>query len=116
MRLIIFIILTLISTNAIADTLTTENYVVVIKRNCPEGHITCNNVTYTGLSKKSGKTIRLRGQTWHTTCADGVTPCRFRGYEFKNRNYTYLVHQDGLLQVIKGRSHVILEEYGNWSD
>ncbi|MEL0635366.1 hypothetical protein V6259_01115 [Marinomonas sp. TI.3.20] len=32
----------------------------------------------------------------------GVTPCRFRGYIFKNGSHRYLVHQSGLLQVLQG--------------
>ena len=99
----------------VADTLSTKNHVVTIHVNCEEGNVTCDKVTYHGVSKKSGKSITLEGTTKHTICADGVTPCRFIGYEFKNGNITYLVLESGLLQVVKGESDVLLEEKGEWS-
>ncbi len=116
MRLVITVLMTLFATSALAETLTTDNYVIVIKRNCPEGYLTCHNVSYSGISKKSGKTIQLKGSTMHTTCADGVTPCRFIGYEFKNNGYTYTVFGDGRLQVLNGADKVLIEEQGRWSD
>ena len=97
-----------------ADTLTTENYVVTISQNCEEGNVTCDDVTYHGVSKKTGKAITLKGTTIHTKCADGETPCRFLGYEFKNGDITYVVLESGLLQVIKGKSKILLEEKGEW--
>jgi hypothetical protein len=99
---------------SLAGTLTTENYVVTVQNNCEEGSVTCDNVTYHGISKQTGKAITLKGSTKHAMCADGVTPCRFLGYEFKNGNVTYLVLESGLVQVFKGESEVLLEEQGNW--
>jgi hypothetical protein len=99
---------------SLAGTLSTKNYVVTVANNCEEGSVTCNNVTYHGISKRTGKAITLKGSTKHTMCADGVTPCRFLGYEFKNGNVTYLVLESGLLQVFKGESEVLLEEQGKW--
>lgn len=99
---------------SLAGTLTTKNYIVEITRNCEEGVVSCDNVTYRGISKQTGKAITLKGSTKHTTCADGITPCRFLGYEFKSGNITYLVLESGLLQVLKGKSKVLLEERGKW--
>ena len=65
----------------------TPSYGINIVANCAEGNVTCNNVTYVGRHLKTGQTIRLRGQTVHTLCADKVTPCRFVGYSFRNREY-----------------------------
>jgi len=110
----LLIALALCSLANAADTLTTASYVVTISRNCAEGNVTCDDVTYHGVSKKTGKAIKLKGTTKHTTCADGVTPCRFLGYEFKNGDITYVVLESGLLQVIKGKSKVLLEEKGEW--
>lgn len=95
-------------------TLTTENYVVTISQNCEEGNVTCENVTYHGVSKKTGKAITLKGTTSHSMCPDGKTPCRFMGYEFKNGNIKYVVLEAGLLQVIKGNNTLLLEEEGQW--
>ena len=96
------------------STLTTKNYIVTISRLCPEGSVTCDNVKYVGVSKKSGNIIKLNGTTLHTMCTDGKTPCHFQGYEFKNGNITYRVLERGLLQVIQGESRVLLEEKGTW--
>ena len=111
---VIFLFISLPSVT-IAGTLTTENYTVTITQQCPEGHVTCDKVKYLGVSKKTGSSIVLNGTTLHTKCADGETPCRFLGYEFKNGNITYRVLERGLLQVIKNKTEVLLEEKGTWS-
>jgi hypothetical protein len=97
-----------------AATLTTKNYVINITTDCEDGAVTCDNVTYRGLSKQTGKAIALKGSTKQTTCADNITPCRFIGYEFKSGNITYLVLDSGLLQIFKDKSEVLLEEQGQW--
>jgi hypothetical protein len=96
---------------ALADTLKTKNFNVKITRNCPEGYVTCNDVTYYGRHRKTNASIYLTGKTIHNNCADGVTPCQFLGYEFRNQQYLYRVTADGKLQVYKGRK-LILEERG----
>lgn len=96
---------------ALAETLKTQNYNIKITRNCAEGNVTCNNVAYYGRNLKTGASVRLTGKTIHTTCADGVTPCRFLGYEFRNKQYLYRVTQNGELQVYQG-NRLILEERG----
>ncbi len=103
----------LFSTSALADTLKTKDFRVTITRNCPEGNVTCNNVTYQGVNVNTGAAIRLRGRTLNTTCADGVTPCRFIGYEFSNGNYRYLVTQEGRLQVYQS-GKLVLDQAGSW--
>ncbi|MFC3153452.1 hypothetical protein ACFOEK_20595 [Litoribrevibacter euphylliae] len=95
-------------------TLTTSNYVISVETHCEEGMVVCDDVSYIGTSKKSGNSIRLKGETWHTVCADGVTPCRFIGYRFKNGDITYQVMDSGVLQVIQGQDKVLLEEQGEW--
>src|SRR5688572_17562979 len=112
--ILLLFVLAYFSQPGIASTLTTANYVITISQNCEEGNVTCDDVTYHGVSKKTGKEITLKGTTKHTTCADGVSPCRFVGYEFKNGDVTYLVLESGLLQVIKGKDKVLLEEEGEW--
>jgi hypothetical protein len=96
-----------------ADTLTTPSFVVQIKANCAEGNVTCDNVSYIGTSKKTGKAITLRGKTVHSMCADGVTPCKFRGYEFKSGAVQYLVMEEGDLIVRQGQK-VLVQEHGEW--
>lgn len=99
---------------ASAADLETKNYLVHIESACAEGDVSCNQMTYTGKSKISGNAITLSGGSWHTTCADGVTPCRFLGYRFANGNVTYYVHQDGLLEVIRNQDEVLVREQGQW--
>jgi hypothetical protein len=106
--------LLLCSQSALAETLKTKTFRVTITRNCPEGYVTCNNVTYYGKNLKTGSSIRLTGKTIHTTCADGVTPCRFLGYEFRNKPYLYRVTEDGRLQIYREKK-LILEEKGTIS-
>lgn len=96
-----------------AGTLTTPSFKVEIKVNCAEGNVTCDDVTYVGTSKKTGKSIKLRGKTMHTTCADGVTPCTFLGYELRNGKTYYQVLEDGTLQVIQNNK-TLLSEKGEW--
>lgn len=45
--------------------------------------------------------------------ADGVSPCRFLGYDFKHRQLSYFVSDDGLLRVTRG-SKTLAEEAGQW--
>ncbi|MBW4590872.1 MAG: hypothetical protein KME33_37780 [Aetokthonos hydrillicola CCALA 1050] len=103
--------LLLYSQSALAETLKTKTFRITITRSCPEGNISCNKVRYYGRNLKTGNSIHLVGKTIHTTCADGVTPCRFLGYEFRNKQYLYRVTQDGKLQIYEGKK-LILEEKG----
>ncbi|KAB8333428.1 hypothetical protein SD80_016580 [Scytonema tolypothrichoides VB-61278] len=94
-----------------AETLKTKNFKVTITRNCPEGNVSCNNVTYFGKDLRTGKSISLTGKTIHTTGADGVTPGRFLGYQFRNNEYVYRVTENGFLEVYQGKK-LILQEKG----
>lgn len=109
--LLLFPALLLFAGAANADTLRTPSFVVVIKSNCAEGNVTCDNVAYNGTSKKTGKSIRLRGKTLHTW-NKGV-PGRFLGYEFSSGKTRYQVLEDGSLVVTLG-TKVILSEQGEW--
>jgi len=101
------------TTPTLADTLTTKNFQIDITRNCPEGSVTCDNVTYKGVDLKSGKSIQLTGRTVNSPGADGVTPGRFLGYEFLNGDYRYFVSDDGTLQIYQGKK-LLQQEQGTW--
>ncbi len=98
--------------------LETENHMVEITVRCPEGNVTCERVSYKGINKKNGATLELRGETMHTTCGDGVTPCRFLGYRFRKGKTHYFVWEDGdgekgTLEVRTDRQ-VLMTERGTW--
>lgn len=112
-RLLLIFLLSLFAREACASTLTTPSFIIQIKVNCAEGNITCDNVTYVGTSKKTRKSITLRGKTKHSMCADGVTPCQFQGYEFWNGTTYYQVMEDGRLLVMQGKKR-LLDEKGKW--
>lgn len=97
---------------ASAEVLNTTNFTITITVKCPEGEVTCNNVSYVGVSKKNGQNITLKGKTLHTKGAGG-TPGRFLGYEFKNGGVRYLVTEEGSLIVSQG-DKVLVEESGKW--
>lgn len=98
-----------------AEELLTKNYRIVVDRRCSEGNVICDNVTYLGINRKSGKSIKLIGSTWHHMCPDGITPCHFLGYVFKNGNITYYVGGDATLKITQGNK-VLLEEKEIWKD
>lgn len=95
------------------ETLTTPNYVVRIEFGCGEGVVACDSVRYLGTHRRSGKSLALRGRTLHTTCADGVTPCRFLGYAFRHGAVSYTVFESGALLVRRGE-RTLVEEVGSW--
>jgi hypothetical protein len=97
--------------SANAEVLRTKSFNISIERNCPEGEVTCDNVTYVGTNIRTGKAIELQGKTLHQTAADGVTPTRFLGYEFWNEEYRYMVTADNKLQVFR-EEQLIIEEQG----
>jgi hypothetical protein len=112
-RLILLPIVSMVALelSANAEVLQTKSFNIRIERNCPEGEVTCNNVTYIGTNIRTGKAIRLQGKTMHLTGADGVTPSRFLGYEFWTEEYKYVVTYDNKLQVFHDEK-LIIEEQG----
>ena len=104
--------LLLLAKVTLAETLTTANYRITITHHCPEEHLTCQNVSYQSTHRHTGASVRLTGQTVHTPCADGVSPCRFIGYEFRQGNYRYFLTHDEL-QIYHG-SQLLLVEKGTW--
>jgi hypothetical protein len=98
-----------------ASKLDTPSFQVQVAVNCEEGNVTCNDVTYVGVNRKTRASIKLRGKTVHSLCKDRVTPCHFLGYEFQNRPYRYFVSKDGRLEIYRGQS-LVASEQGIWSD
>ena len=109
------------STQIKAEVLTTPSYIITITKNCEEGEVGCDDVTYVGVNRKSKKTITLKGADLMHYCPDdlgdgpGKTPCRHIGYEFKNGKVNYFVSDDGSLEVTRG-AKVLVKEQGVWTE
>ncbi len=113
MRKVLLAVLLLAAAGANAQqVLLTPSFTVTIT-GCAEGEVSCDNVKYTGVSKKNGSRIRLTGRTLHTLGADGVTPSRFLGWEFRNGKTVYTVTEGGLLEVRQG-AKTLVSEQGKW--
>jgi hypothetical protein len=112
-RPLLLLALALCAAPAIAQKLNTPSFVIQITSNCAEGNVTCDNISYVGTSRKTGKSIRLRGKTVHSLCADGVTPCRFQGYAFRSGRTHYFVSDDGRLEVTLNNKSLVSEK-GQW--
>lgn len=109
------LVLAAFSGTAAGMELVTPSYQVIITENCPEGDVSCQDVSYAGTSKRTGKSIELKGHSVSRMCADGVTPCQHLGYKFVNGAYEYFVSDDGTLTVTRG-DKVIVDEKGEWAD
>jgi len=95
--------------------LVTPSYQLRMDSRCVEGEVSCDRYTLQGQERKSGKPLMMQGRSMHTTCADGITPCRFLGYRFGNPEHSFLITEDGLLNIYHGDS-LILHEQGRWND
>lgn len=84
-----------------------NKFTAKITNNCPEGDVTCDDVTFDSKSKKTGSGIVLKGKTVNVNCP---ATCDFRGYEFKNGVYTYSIFSNDsdrwILNVFKGKELV----------
>lgn len=111
--LLVVLLLALPLSAAAHQRLMTDSFEVTIDTRCKEGTVGCDNVHYTGVHRKTGRSIKLVGRELHGRCADGVTPCRFLGYTFRNGGVTYDVLENGLLLVKQGEK-VLVQERGTW--
>jgi len=102
-----------------AGTLTTPGYIVKVTSACVARDEACGDWNYEGSSRKSGKSIKLRGtDVFHMCPGDqgdgpGRTPCHHLGYEFLNGSVRYFVGDDGTLEVKSGEK-VLVNQQGEW--
>ena len=108
-------LLALLPVSGLAQRLVTDSFDITIDVRCEEGDVACDKVRYTSVNRKNGKSLTLSWKDLHTRCADGVSPCRFLGYVFRNGKTTYTVWENGTLSIKQG-SKVLLEEQGTWRD
>lgn len=106
-----------LSAHAGASTvLVTPEYRLEFTLNCAEGNVTCDDVElviYNNLDQTIKDTAK--GKTRHTTCADGLSPCRFIGYTFISGAATYEIHEDGKFEVfIDAKTEPFYSSIGIW--
>ena len=113
--IIILCFLCLFSGSAISAELVTQHYRLNVVVNCGEGQITCDDIDLTAINRQSQKIIfQTKGHTRHVMCADGITPCRFLGYECKIKNMTFFLAEDGTLTITADKSDIVINEKGEW--
>ena len=114
MRNIIAAILLIWPVLVSAESLVTESYNIGIKWLCGEGYVSCDNIEFEVLVKKPGSTNKYIGQSNHSLCADGVTPCKFQGYQFESDIGHFVIYSNGTLEVNEQSGQAIVEEKGQW--
>lgn len=113
MKYIVFT-LVFISSVVSAETLITDNFTIRIEHMCEEGEVTCNTIKFIYSPIDVNKKETIMGKTMHTLCADGITPCRFQGYQFFADGAKYLIYNSGVLEVMDSEGNQLLVEQGTW--
>ena len=94
-------------------TFITRNYRVIVEHDCEEGCVSCNNIKFVCVDKRTGKTIRAIGSTMHSTGSDGVTPSAFWGYKFEYGDCSYQLVHDTFV-ITRNNTDVLVDEKGKW--
>lgn len=113
MKYLLFTIV-IMSSAAFAETLTTDSFIIQIEQGCEEGEVTCDTMRFIYSAVGAEQEQTVVGTTVHTTCADGVTPCAFQGYEFSADGANYFIHHTGVLKVTDCKGNQLLVEHGQW--
>ena len=79
-----------------------KTYEFSIERRCQEGWVSCDNVLLESRNKKTGENLRIIGSTHHSTCADGISPCRFIGYIFKKDDLKIVIDDQNIVLIRNG--------------
>lgn len=114
MKYLASIIVFLFSLSAHAESLITPSYEIAVEWKCGEGHVSCDNIEFKITNKNNGATNTYIGKSSHSVCADGVSPCKFQGYEFNVGELNYSLYVRGLIEIAKSNSEVVLSEQGEW--
>ena len=113
-RVVAIALITTLPGTAVSGELVTPSFRIIVTENCQEGDVSCQDVSYIGTSRRTGKSITLKGLALSSMCSDGVTPCQHLGYQFKNGRYVYFVGDDGHLLVTRNGT-TIISEMGKWT-
>lgn len=81
-----------------------DRYTAEITSYCEEGDVYCDNVVLNSKINKTGKAVYLKGKTINTNCPG---TCDFRGYQFKNGDYTYSLLTDN--QELNKWNYIIMK-------
>lgn len=112
-NILFFISLLLLFADGETAQLETDSLLLRVDVHCAEGNVTCAAVTLQAMHKITGASLILNGETLHTRCADGITPCRFIGYHFSHHDLVYQLTEQGVFSVLSG-SDIVFEEAGTW--
>ncbi|MBA3537353.1 MAG: hypothetical protein H0T84_12225 [Tatlockia sp.] len=116
MKLLIAAIGLLGSGLAAAKSLDTPHYKITIScLNSSQNEVNCSKASYQEINKETGAKVNLMGVQVMAKCPDKSTACHSLGYEFSNGNLTYLISENGQLQVLEG-AKVLVDEAGTWID
>jgi hypothetical protein len=107
------IFLSFISFSVNADQLRTSSYEIEIG-SCPEGYVSCDTIPINVKELNTGIVTAYTGETLHTLCADGETPCRFLGYQFTGDVGQFYIYENSTLEIKDDSNQTILVEEGSW--
>lgn len=103
-----------------AGTLVTDAGIVHVDSLCPEGYVECDYVSLKFAGQAGSAKPSLLGSTLYSRCADGISPCRFLGYEFPKAHTTIRIYDQGdsvLIEETQNDSgHIISHQSTAWVD
>jgi len=110
----LFLVTLTFSSLAYGEKFVSDNFAIEMESQCVEGEVTCSNIKFTITLPGAERSSIIYGKSMYTKCADGVTPCRFQGYEFMSGGSRYFINSVGLLVVTDEEGNVLLKEIGKW--
>ncbi len=86
----------------------TESFKIKLDIYCSQQILACDFVNYTGVSKKNGSTINLKGKAIYSATSSNA-PGKFLGYLFENKEYKYFVNEE-YLEIKKEEEGIFKEK------
>lgn len=110
----LFWVALIFSSLAYGEKFVSDNFSIEMEPQCAEGEVACSHIKFTITVPGAEKSSVIYGKSKYAMCADGVTPCRFQGYEFMSDGSRYFINSVGLLVVTDEQDNVLLTEVGKW--
>jgi hypothetical protein len=79
-----------------------KRFDIDLKYNCPEGEMTCKDVDYDGINKKTGARLHLKGRVMFNSHSYD-----FQGYIFDNGDYSYVLNPDNSKETDSGQVWIL---------